>query len=96
MRLALVLAFSLVGCGSDSEPSCQYSTADSGGLCQINFFCEDGVDRAVYCAGNASGAYECACGAVVDNPLEFVSDEFCDVEGEDRYRLAVEACGFAI
>ncbi|MBT8494471.1 MAG: hypothetical protein KJO07_15550 [Deltaproteobacteria bacterium] len=96
MRWALALAFCLVGCSGDSEPSCQYSTADSGGLCQIDFFCEDGVDRAVYCATNASGAYECACGPAVDDPLEFVSDDFCDLAAEDRYARAVEACGFGI
>lgn len=96
LSLALLGAIALSGC-SDGE-SCitpgQFSTADSGGLCQVNFFGD--IDYAVYCSPNASGGFDCACGAAVDNPLEFTSPDFCDLGAEERACAAVDACNFPL
>jgi hypothetical protein len=71
-----------------------WSTATSGGLCQANFFGD--TEYAVYCAQNAEGRYECACGPIVENPQEFTSTDFCDLEGEARACEAIKVCGFPI
>ena len=64
---ALALGLSaLVACGGDDTdpegassgaPSCQSSAANSGGLCQLNFFCDKdtGDGPAAYCTA-ATGA----------------------------------------
>ena len=81
-------------CGSGScglEPG-KWSTANSGGLCQANYF--GSPERAVYCGEQSDGTYECACGAAADNPKMFVSDDFCDLKGEERLCEAVAQCGW--
>lgn len=95
----LLLSLSVAGISCDSGGDCgleagKWSTATSGGLCQANFFGD--TDYAVYCAENADGDYECACGAVSENPLEFTSNDFCDMDGEERACKAIELCGFPL
>lgn len=97
-RMLRVLMVALVvvgaGCGSDAG-SCdlpaQFSTANSGGLCQVNFFTTP--EHAVFCGGT-SGNWECACGPAAENPMMFTSADFCDLEGEERACQALEQCGF--
>ena len=96
--LGLLLALSLAACGSGDGASCdlpaEWSAASSGGLCQVNFFGE--TEYAVYCAENADGEYDCACGAAADDPPEFSSADFCDLEGEERACAAIEQCDFPL
>ena len=94
--IAIALLFATAaGCGSGG--SCDlptnWSTANSGGLCQVDFF--DPMES-VFCAENANGEYDCACGPIANNPLEFTSADFCDLEAEDRACAAIEACGFQL
>lgn len=83
--------------GGDEADSCVggnlYSTARSGGLCQVNVFSTP--ERAVYCAKNAAGRYECLCGPAAENPNRFVSDDICDLGAEARICEAVSRCGFS-
>jgi hypothetical protein len=92
---AIAIAFAVAACGS-SGASCdlpeQWSTANSGGLCQANIFGD--TEYAVYCARNADGDYDCACGAAADDPLEFISPDFCDLEDEERVCEAIARCNF--
>ena len=90
-----VACLAIAGCSSGG--SCvegNWSTANSGGLCQANIFGD--TEYAVYCGTLADGTYDCACGAAVDNPLEFISTDFCDLEGEDRICEAVARCNFPV
>jgi hypothetical protein len=95
VRVVLVVALvGMVGAGCGGGASCdlpeQWSVANSGGLCQVNFF---NPEHAVYCSG-ASGSWDCACGPAAENPMRFTSADFCDLEGEERACQAVEQCGF--
>ncbi len=92
---AMLLA---VACGSDGE-SCEigvenWSTANSGGLCQVNFF--GTTEYAVYCSGNSDTGYDCACGAAVDNPETFQSINFCELEPKERACTAIAMCNFPL
>lgn len=85
-------------CGSDDGAnSCvgenTFSTTKTGGSCQVNIFSTP--ERAVYCAKNAAGSYACLCGAAVDNPTMFVSNDICDLEADARVCQAVSRCGFS-
>jgi len=99
-RLALVFVVSaslLAGCSGGGEScagSAQWSTATSGGLCQVNIFTTP--EQAVYCAEKADGTFDCACGPIADNPTMFTSADFCKLDGEERVCAAVEQCGFAV
>ena len=101
----VLLALVLVGCSGggpateteDTDPGgceipCQFSTANSGGLCQANLFC-DVNEPAVYCGEEADGTYTCDCGAAAENPPSFSSPDFCDLEAEARVCAAIEQCG---
>lgn len=101
--LPLVLAGALVvavaGCGSGSGDACdlsgvQWSTSSSGGLCTVNFFGD--VEYLVSCSPNGDGTWTCRCGRASDNPPEFTSDDFCELDGPDRACAAIEACGFPL
>jgi len=104
MRRSLVIGLVLAGllagsCGSDG-PSCdlpeQWSSAKSGdgSLCQVNIY-TDTDEYAVYCGG-ATGSWDCACGAAVDNPDEFASEDFCDLSPEERVCEAIARCNFPL
>ncbi len=86
------------GCGGGGA-SCdlpeQWSSATSGdgSLCQVNFFTDP--EYAVYCGGT-TGSWDCACGPAVDNPEEFTSEDFCDLEAEERACQAIERCAFPL
>jgi hypothetical protein len=84
------------GCGGGGG-SCdlpeQWSSARSGDLCQVNFFTDP--EYAVYCGGTA-GNWDCACGPAADNPPEFNSEDFCDLEPEERACQAIARCGFPL
>ncbi len=82
------------GGGECGLPAGMWSTATSGGLCQANFFGD--MEYAVFCGQNAEGSYDCACGPISENPLEFTSTDFCDLDGEERACKAIEICGFPI
>lgn len=103
MRISTVLFLSLVlGCKGEEpadtedpeacELPCQFSAASSGGLCQVNLFC-DTTEPAVYCGEEADGTYTCDCGPAVDAPPSFSSDDFCELEGEARACAAMAQCG---
>jgi len=70
---------------------CAWSTADSGGLCQANLYCDD-ADYAVYCGDLGDGSYDCGCGAAADDPPEFISEDFCELEDEERMCEAMARC----
>jgi hypothetical protein len=98
--LLFAAALVLTSCdgGSDTDVDddgcdipCQWSTATSGGLCQANLWC-DNDEPAVYCGELGDGTFDCACGAAVDDPPEFISDDFCDLEDEARVCQAIEQC----
>lgn len=96
--LALTLS-ALVACSSsdssDSSPKgfkCQVSSANSGGLCQVNFFCDGGDGPAAYC--DSTG--KCACGPAAQNPKEFTSAGICDLEMNERATVANRECGFGM
>jgi hypothetical protein len=80
--------------GSDCELPEEWSTAVSGGLCQVNFYTEP--EQAVYCARNADDEFSCACGPAAEDPEEFVSADFCELDGEARACAAIEICGFSL
>jgi hypothetical protein len=96
MVCTVVVGLASTGCGGDGG-SCDlptnWSSARSGGLCQVNFFTTP--EHAVYCSGS-SGAWSCACGPIADNPLEFTSEDFCDLEPEGRACEAIARCGFPL
>lgn len=96
LTCAVLLGLVGGGCGGDGG-SCdlptQWSSARSGDLCQVNFFTDP--DYAVYCGGTA-GNWDCACGPIAENPTEFVSEDFCDLEPEERACQAIERCGFPL
>ena len=48
-----------------------------------------------YCGGS-SGNWSCACGPLSENPMEFVSPDFCDLEPEERVCQAIARCGFQL
>jgi hypothetical protein len=87
------------GGGGDDDsctlPSGQWSSASSGdgSTCQVNFFTDP--EYATYCGGT-TGDWHCACGPIVDNPQEFESEDFCDLEPEVRACQAIERCGFPL
>jgi hypothetical protein len=96
VNLAALLALVGSGCGGgggtcDLPP--QWSTASSGGLCQVNFFTEP--EHAVFCGGS-SGNWDCACGPAAENPLTFTSADFCDLDDEARACQAIDRCGFSL
>lgn len=97
IAFACLLAAGACG-GGDDGAGCdlpeQWSAASSGGLCQVNFFTEP--EHAVYCAENGDGEYACACGPAAGNPREFVSPDFCRLEGEARACAAIAACDFPL
>jgi hypothetical protein len=104
MPRAIVVCFAVTAalysaCGSDGGPSCDlpelWSTATSGdgSTCQVNIFTDP--EYAVYCGGT-TGNWDCACGPAVDNPDEFVSEDFCDLEDEARVCEAIARCGFPL
>jgi len=88
-----------LSCSSGGSGDCglpgQWSVANSGDLCQANLF-GDTQDYAVYCVKNSDGDYQCACGAVSENPAEFISTDFCDLKGEARACKAIELCNFPL
>jgi len=93
---ALVLAACDTGTDTDDgddgcDIPCQWSTATSGGLCQVNLWC-DNDEPAAYCGEIGGGSWNCACGPAVDDPPEFVSDDFCDIDDEARVCQALEQC----
>jgi hypothetical protein len=94
----LLLCLGLTGsCGSDGECGLEpgtWSVANSGGLCQANIFGD--TDYAVYCTSNVNGGFDCACGAASEAPLEFSSEDFCELDGEERVCAAIDACGFPL
>lgn len=94
---AALLGLVAGACGGDGGAGCdlpaQWSSARSGDLCQVNFFTEP--EYAVYCGG-ATGSWDCACGPIAENPLEFTSEDFCDLEPEERACQAIERCGFPL
>ncbi len=97
--LLLLLVVAGAGCGGEAGGSCgledgRWSVANAGGLCQANFFGD--VEYAVYCSANADGEYDCACGAASEAPREFVSADFCDLEGEARACEAIARCDFPL
>jgi hypothetical protein len=97
MRVLVAALVGVIGTGCGGGASCdlpsQWSVANSGGLCQVNFFTSP--EHAVYCSG-ASGNWDCACGPAAENPMTFTSADFCDLEGEERACQAVEECGFQL
>ncbi|MBL9014166.1 MAG: hypothetical protein JNL83_08315 [Myxococcales bacterium] len=96
LAVCVVLSLSGGGCAGDGA-SCDlppmWSSARSGGLCQVNFFTNP--EYAAYCGGSA-GAWDCACGPAASNPKQFTSTDFCDLEPEERACQAIEACGFPL
>lgn len=96
LTCAALLGLLTSGCGGDGA-SCDlpesWSAASSGGLCQVNFFTDP--EYAVYCGGT-TGNWDCACGPAADNPMEFTSEDFCDLEGPARACQAIERCGFPL
>ena len=79
VMLAALLALVGSGCGGDAgtcDLPAQWSSASSGGLCQVNFFTEP--EHAVFCGGT-TGKWDCACGPVAENPARFTSEDFCDL-----------------
>jgi hypothetical protein len=96
--VATATIFTNASCGTD-DGSCdvgsqRWSTAKSGGLCQVNIFSTP--EKAMYCAKNAMGTYSCACGPVSASPppLEFISPDMCDLEADARLCAAISACSF--
>lgn len=99
LLLAALLLCAGTACGDADGASCdleagRWSVASSGGLCQANFFGD--VEYAVYCATTEDGQYDCACGAASEDPETFLSDDFCDLEGEARACEAIARCGFPL
>ena len=98
-RLVVAVVVVVIGSGCGDDPSCtlpaQWSSARSGdgSTCQVNIFAPS--EHSTYCGGSA-GNWSCACGPLVENPLEFVSTDFCDLEAEDRVCQAIARCGFAL
>lgn len=104
MHRILVLCVALsglagAGCGGDGGASCDlpelWSSAKSGdgSTCQVNIFTTP--EHAVYCGGT-TGNWDCACGPAAAMPMEFVSEDFCDLEPEERVCQAIERCGFTL
>ncbi len=81
------------GGGGSCDLPTQWSSARSGDLCQVNFFTSP--EHAVYCGG-ATGNWACACGPLAENPAEFTSEDFCDLDAEARACQAIERCGFPL
>jgi hypothetical protein len=69
------------------------TVARSGDLCQVNFFTQP--EHAVYC-GRSAGNWNCACGPAAENPMEFTSTDFCDLDAEARACQTIERCGFPL
>jgi hypothetical protein len=91
---AVLVGLVNVGCdGGSCDLPTNWSSASSGGLCQVNFFTEP--EHAVYCGGT-TGNWDCACGPIAENPVEFNSEDFCDLEPEARACQAIERCGFSL
>ena len=95
-KLAALLALVGSGCGGDGG-TCdlpeQWSSASSGGLCQVNFFTDP--EHAVFCGGT-TGNWDCACGPAAENPTKFTSEDFCDLDDEARACQAIDRCGFSL
>ena len=101
MRAVWISVMVMMSCGGDqgdddaTDPTgcdfpCQYSTANSGGLCQANAYCD--VEFSVYCGEEEDGSYSCDCGPAAESPPSFSSDDFCDLDGEARLCEALERC----
>ncbi len=96
--LGVVIAVALGGVGCGGDETCalpaQWSSARSGdgSTCQVNIF--GATEHAAYCGGSA-GNWRCACGPVAEQPLEFTSTDFCELDAEARVCQAIERCGFA-
>lgn len=87
------------GGGGGASLSCTFSTAKSGGLCQVNFFCPDGGEPAVYCGEESDGGTDCACGPASASPPHFNAPGFCtDVvsNADTRAREANTKCNFGL
>ena len=99
IRLAALAALATLATACGGGPSCdlpaQWSSARSGdgSTCQVDIFAPSA--HAVYCGGT-TGNWRCACGPAADNPPEFTSADFCDLDGEERVCQAIARCGFAL
>jgi hypothetical protein len=97
MVLSLLFA---VACSSDSnsesddppERSCEVSTAQSGDLCQVNFFCDGEEGPAAYCSDDGA----CACGPAVENPKEVTIVGICAMDYLDAAHAVNARCGFGL
>ena len=98
MATAALLALGGVSCGSDEGgcglPDGMWSTAHTGQSCQVNIFGD--TEYAAYCSENQNGGFNCACGAAAENPLEFTSEDLCDLDGQERICEAVAECGWQL
>jgi hypothetical protein len=85
------------GGGGGAALSCNVSSAKSGSLCQVNYYCPDGGEPAVYCGQQNDGGYDCACGPASQSPMHFASPDFCSdipANTDARAREANTKCGF--
>ena len=93
----------LAACSSDSSESngsssrstfkCQVSAAESGGLCQVNFFCDGGDGPAAYCIADDGS---CSCGPAASDPKKFTSAGICQASMDERAEIANRECGFGM
>ena len=99
----MFLVMVLVGCSGGAEDtgdegtcdipsSCTFSTANTGGACQVNLYCAND-EPAAYCFEEDDGTYTCDCGAAADDPPSFTSDDICDLEMEAAVCAAMAECG---
>jgi len=96
VKCTVLLGLVGTACGGDGaacDLPTNWSSASSGGLCQVNFFTVP--EYAVYCGGT-SGNWDCACGPAAENPMHFISEDLCDLESEARACQAIERCGFPL
>jgi hypothetical protein len=87
------------GGGGGAALSCNTSSAKSGTLCQVNYYCPDGGEPAVYCGQQNDGGYDCACGPAAQSPMHFTSPDFCSDIPANTAARAQEAntkCGFGL
>lgn len=90
---AVLVACSSNASDSDTKPlKCQLSASESGDLCQVNFFCDEGEgdDAAAYCTSDG----KCDCGRKEDDPKSFTHEGICDLDMRERAAVANEECGF--
>lgn len=107
--LATAAAFALglsalVACGGDDAdpegassgaPSCQSSSANSGGLCQLNFVCDQatGDGPAAYCTA-ATGACDCFASDGQRTGKSFTLAGVCEKERPELAEIVNRECGF--